>query len=275
MKAEARWDRQALLDSPLFTTVRSLVEALPADRFPDNTSLNALAERQGLVNAQGLPVRFVTQTQKVSAAEYEGRAWARGEVLTRPHNWHDLFNALAWLVFPRTKAVINRLHIEELARQAGRARSVARDVLTLLDESGMAVACSRPQLIELLRGFQWKALFVMHREAVRAHMAFRILGHAVHEKAVVPYKGIVAHALCVAVEDDFFALPEAVQNAALDAAIAEQLVDEATLRDTASLQPVPILGIPGWCAANEDPAYYDDTGHFRPGRTRRPEVRAP
>jgi hypothetical protein len=29
---------------------------------------------------------------------------------------------------------------------------------------------------------------------------------------------------------------------------------------------LPVLGVPGWCAANEDPAFYLDTSVFRPLR---------
>jgi hypothetical protein len=31
-------------------------------------------------------------------------------------------------------------------------------------------------------------------------------------------------------------------------------------------QPLPLLGIPGVTPDSEDPAYYDDTWQFRPGR---------
>jgi hypothetical protein len=37
----------------------------------------------------------------------------------------------------------------------------------------------------------------------------------------------------------------------------------ATPRD---LSPLPLMGIPGWCADNEDPAFYGNTRIFRPGR---------
>jgi hypothetical protein len=39
---------------------------------------------------------------------------ASGEVATRPDNRHDLFNALIWLAFPRSKAAMNRRHHEAL-----------------------------------------------------------------------------------------------------------------------------------------------------------------
>ena len=32
---------------------------------------------------------------------------------TRDGNWHDFFQFLSWLLFPRTKAVINALHVPQ------------------------------------------------------------------------------------------------------------------------------------------------------------------
>ena len=40
------------------------------------------------------------------------------------------------------------------------------------------------------------------------------------------------------------------------------------LRHPRDLQPLPLLGIPGLVPESEDPAFYDDTWQFRPGRQR-------
>lgn len=263
-----RWDRAALLASPLLHTVRPFIEALPADSFPDSATLSALARQFDVRNADGLPIRFVTPTAeaKVAACDYEGRAYRSGEVLTRADSWHDCFNALAWCAFPRAKAAINRAHIRELELQADSRRNVARDVLTLLDEDGMIIAASDLALIELVRAFRWKELFVARRAEVQAHMRFYIFGHALHEKALAPYRGITAKAIFQPVTAEFLAQPVMTQLATLDAAVAERIADSSLLQSTAALQPLPILGVPGWHAENESPAYYDDTWQFRPGR---------
>ncbi|MBN3821090.1 DUF3025 domain-containing protein, partial [Paraburkholderia sp. Se-20369] len=36
------------------------------------------------------------------------------------------------------------------------------------------------------------------------------------------------------------------------------------------LSPLPVLGVPGWCAENAEPAFYDDPAVFRSGRRARP-----
>jgi hypothetical protein len=180
----------------------------------------------------------------------------RGEVATRPGIAHDLLNARAWLDFPLAKAALNRLHCLDIERGGGAQRSPLRDALTLFDESGLIIACDRPALVALLRGFGWKPLFWQRRDEVLEAMRFEVLGHALAEKLLAPYKGITAHALVIAA-------PAATPRDALDALAAAAL---PSLTATCELAPVPVLGIPGWSADSEDPAFYDDTSYFRSGR---------
>jgi hypothetical protein len=44
-----------------------------------------------------------------------------GEVPTRSRNWHDWFNALAWLAWPHSKAALNARHVRAIA--AGRSNA--------------------------------------------------------------------------------------------------------------------------------------------------------
>ena len=102
-----------------------------------------------------------------SAADpyYEVHVHQTGCVATRPDNWHDFFNALAWLAFPQTKARINALHAAEIPREKG-MRGRLRDLLTIFDEGGALVHCADPELIALLRAFRWKELFRENRERI-------------------------------------------------------------------------------------------------------------
>ena len=65
---------------------------------------------------------------------------------------------------------------------------------------------------------------------------------------------------------DFFPAPLVVQLERLDAMLAQRLLDTAALKSTRDLAPVPILGVPGWCADNARESYYDNVEYFRPGR---------
>jgi hypothetical protein len=205
-------------------------------------------------------------------AQYEPRCFLNGEVQMRANNWHDLFNALVWLTFPKTKATINARHYQVLTSgtelPANTGRGAVRDVNTLLDESGVIVVYAYAELGALLRNFQWKELFWQRRERVRAGMKFYLFGHGLYEKALQPYVGITGQGLLLAVEQAFFSWQLAQQLAHLDTLLADYLAAPEHCRSTRDLSPVPLLGVQGWAADNDYEAYYDNTVYFRPGRRR-------
>ncbi len=235
-----------------------------------------MCDEREVTSGGGVPVEFVPQEAKTEEF-YETRVYARGKVLTRSRNWHDLFNALVWITFPRSKAAINRYHYREmLARQGeglrgtsraeGGSRGTPRDVLTLFDEGGVIVASGEPELGALLRGFKWKELFWQRRGEVIESMRFYVFGHSIYEKALQPYKGITAKTVIFDVPPRELERPLQQQLATLDARLAKYFSDPKALAATEGYAPLPVLGIPGWTADNEDERYYDDTRHFRPGR---------
>ncbi|HEY6863609.1 MAG TPA: DUF3025 domain-containing protein [Burkholderiales bacterium] len=255
--------RSAALASPIFAPLAPLLARLPRGRFPDEGELNALVPA-GTATGAGAALRFVPPS-RASPAQYEAQVYETGEVPTRPGEAHDLFNALVWIAFPRTKAVFNRTHYAEMrARRGERLRGTPRDVLTLFDEAGVIVACADRSLAALLAAHEWKALFWSRRADVTRSMRFFVFGHAIYEKALEPYKGVTAKALIVDVEDAFFAQPLERQLARLDERAAAYFADPRSLESTRILPPLPVLGVPGWDPANESAAYYDDAAQFRP-----------
>ena len=276
--AEADWDRWELLASPMFATLAPLIERLPEDHFPTLAELNRLCAEREVLSGGGEPLEFVPQEAK-TGEPYEKRVFAYGKVLTRNRNWHDLFNALVWITFPKTKAAINRHHYREMqVREGGEARGAVRDALTLFDESGVIIACSDADLAELLTGFQWKELFWNRRADVGRGMRFHLFGHALYEKALAPYKGVTGKSVIVDVSAKEFERPLPQQLATLDAQLARSFADMRSLAATEDYAPLPILGVPGWTADNESERYYEDTQQFRPGRARdkeRPQVQEP
>lgn len=266
------WDRAALAAAPLLATVRPLLERLPPDRFPTLADLTALARSRDVRSGGGVPLEFVAASAgraRAFAAQYEIRIYRDGAVPTRAESWHDLFNALAWLAFPRTKAALNRLHHDEMARRPdARERGTARDVLTLFDEGGVIVACADRSLAGLLAGFRWKELFWARRADVLASMRFKVLGHAIHEKALAPYKGVTAKALIVDVTSADLAAGDEALTMLLDERAGAHFAAPGALASTRALHPLPILGIPGWTDENADASFYDDPEVFRAGRMR-------
>lgn len=278
MKQTQEWNREALRQSPLFAPLHPVLAELEEGKFPSLSDCNALlAARQIPIATQsGLPLRFVAQDygKLPFEAQYEPRCYLKGEVPTREHNWHDLLNALVWLTFPRAKAAINARHYRVLTEgneATGSQRGAVRDMNTLFDESGVIVVCADAELAALLRDFRWKELFWQRRAQVQAKMGFYLFGHGLYEKAVRPYVGLTGQGLVLAVEQEFFAWPLTRKLTHLDGLVADYLNAAQHCRSTRELNPVPLLGVPGWAADNDCPAYYDNTGYFRPGRSN-PEV---
>ena len=199
----------------------------------------------------GKPVRFVPPREKDTY--YEIRVYETGEVETRPDNWHDYFNALAWLAFPRAKARINAMHAAEMPNEGAR-RGPLRDLLTIFDEGGAIVHCDDRDLISLLEAFRWKELFWENRARVLEGMRVVVLGHAVLEKALEPWPGITCKAIVV---------PYAADT---DRAACDWLAERARSDSPRLLAPLPVFGYPGWHPHSGQPTFYDDARYFRPLR---------
>lgn len=272
--ADLPWARRMLLENPLLEALRPAIARCAAGHFPTPSDLTALAREREIACAGGLPLQFVPSEgprRRGLDSQYEVGIFRSGCVPTRSRNLHDLFNALAWITFPKTKALLNRLHYGVLAacsggREGTPGRGTARDVLTLFDEGGVIVACGEPELADLLRSFRWKTLFWTRRKDVRRAMHCLVFGHAIHEKSLEPYKGVTAKALILDVSPDFLCMPLEEKIAQLDARVARYFEAPASLASTRTLAPLPVYGIPGWNPANESEGYYDDPEVFRPGR---------
>lgn len=260
-----QWNADFAEQSPLLAVLRTAARQFAGGDWPALSRLQEIITRAGVITASGLPLRLVLPTTGEGVA-YEQRLYAQGELEFRERNWHDLFNVLVWLTFPRAKAALNARH--QAALPAGKAggRGPVRDVLTLFDESGVIVLSADAEMLDMIRGFRWKPLFWERRGAVISKMDFLPFGHALCEKALAPYKGITGRGLLFEVSADFLKLPPAQRLSAIDQRLALRIADPQALRHTHELAPLPVLGVPGWCADNEQPSYYDDRDHFRPGR---------
>jgi Protein of unknown function (DUF3025) len=191
-------------------------------------------------STQPAPVRFVAADALPQGEAYEAFIARTGAVPTRD-NLHDHFNRLVWHRHPAIKQRLNQLQATEIAaRGVGATRGALRDALTLFDENGALWPDAPSLLTQALAARDWHGLFVTHRALWREHR-FEIFGHALLEQlATAPRKGLTAHVL--------LADPLALTSA--------HWADKPFL-------PLPVLGIPGWWPANEDPAFYEDKQVFR------------
>ena len=120
----------------------------------------------------------------------------------------------------------------------------------------------------------WQRLFVTER-ALWKQAQLVLFGHALLEKLLQPRKNLVAHVYHLPIPLDVsLNLPlnplsgQAVKadpncNAlnSWDALLAADLSSEKLA--TKPFAPLPVLGVPGWWPANEDPGFYDDARVFR------------
>ena len=228
------------------------------------TSLNRLLTKPRPSTVTGRPIVFVPPEDLPQGQAYEAHIHATGRVPTRD-NLHDLFNGLGWLTFPRIKARLNAIQASAIARDGVHAtRGERRDAATLFDENGLVLACSSDVLAARLRKFDWQALFVANRTEFLVHAEPWVLGHALLEKLVTPYKAATAHALIVPVDGMYFTAPRQRRIEIIDRLVSSWL--EAWPMTSADFAPLPVLGIPGWWPENAKAGFYDDTQVFRAGR---------
>lgn len=274
MVPEARHDRPwtgrltapAPLLGPLFAALDEVLRGRLPARWPDVEALNA-ALAGPIERATGRALRFVPASAHGQGARaYEAAVRDDGAIATRADSWHDLFNALAWYLFPQSKAAINRAHLREGSTSgSGNGRSPRRDALTLLDEAGLVLAVTDPRFEALNRAHRWEPLFVGERAAWGRTIHPVVFGHGLLDQCLAPHRGLTAKAIYLAVPPAFGALPAVRRFALLDGWLAARI---ATLASPRCLLPLPVLGIPGCDPANADPAYYRDRDTFRPRRER-------
>jgi len=231
-------------------------------------------------------VAFVPQEQLPKAMAYETFIQTHAQVPTREH-MHDFFNAMSWCRWPQTKALISRLQGQAIDRQMSSplqapvwgpgsgelgipppARGLLRDSLTLIDESGVFLSCT-DAMWQALCEHRWTDLFVTER-AAWAQCHVHMVGHALLEKLMNPYKSITAQVLRVSspmspVSMGAVLFDQALWDASLkDALISALQIDSHEPLRVKPFQVLPLMGIPGWAEGQETSGYYEDTAVFRP-----------
>lgn len=198
------------------------------------------------------PVRFVPAGELPPDTPYERYVFETRRCPVR-EGTHDFFNGLVWRRFPLAKTQLNSVHAEQIRRYGVPAvRGATRDAATLFDENGAILSAPEP-LWEALAQRDWRALFVDLRPLWR-DARFVVFGHALLEKLLAPRKDLTAHVWA-------FQCPSGPLEEA-DAWLAGELTGERLAAKP--FLPLPVLGIPGWCALNEEFSFYDDARIFRP-----------
>jgi hypothetical protein len=205
------------MDSPWrrHRALRVLARAWPELAAPSPPSRAALAQRVALAGSE---LRLVAPDDAPHGYE---PAVDEGAVPTREGSWHDAFNVLAFLAFPRAKLALHRRVLAlQRARKAagGRAgvRSREEDALALLDEGTLVIA-GPPEAIAALDEARRDGTLPRIDAVMRAHgLVARVLGHALLEHLVLERRPIGAGVLALP-------LGEPPTLAAIDRALAERI----------------------------------------------------
>jgi hypothetical protein len=260
-----QWDPHFLKRSPLFSDLRKLLNDPFWPEWPGCEALSVLFPEPVMLSS-GLQLSMHPQDETLPHPEmgYEERIFKTGIISTREQNWHDLFNAFIWRLFPKTKTALNTLHMDELLQQPGKKRTPARDAITHFDESGFIFTYCHEASMQLLKNHHWQALFVENREQWWQTIGVYVFGHGMYEKAFTPFIGFTGKAYCLPVNKSFFSLPLAQQYLQLDKKLSFDFSHHKTLSNSRHLSPLPILGVPGWHPDNDKPEFYLNTNYFRP-----------
>jgi hypothetical protein len=227
------------------------------DGGPSPALLAAWAREAALALPDGRALRFAA-VPTTSALEYESSVARDAVVPTRPDDLHDACNALAWLAFPRAKAALNAVHVRAGAAPTGNGRDRARDAATLLDESGLLLACADASLVALLHAHRWRELFVARADDVVRHVRPFAIGHGLLAKLLRPYRALTAHVLVLPLAADRAMAPE------VDAAAAAAIAGAGF--HAAQFATLPVAALPGWDGEGLGERLFDDASVFRPPR---------
>ena len=99
---------KTIFKHPVFHDVADYLSWAVSEQWPDVEALN-LSGTSLLHAYTGKPLVFTKQSAELldDGMHYEQRIFQRGLIATRENNWHDLFNAMMWLKYPKIKSALN------------------------------------------------------------------------------------------------------------------------------------------------------------------------
>ncbi|KKO45243.1 transmembrane protein [Arsukibacterium ikkense] len=266
--APAHWSGRLLQQNPIFRDLTAHYPLTNCNDWPSLATLNQWLEHSA---CQLVANEILAEDGRY----YEQFIYATRQVPTRLHNWHDFFGACIWGLFPATKALLNQLHMAEIAEHGLQQRSKLRHKITLFDECGVIICLesAAAQHGGLLRTHQWQQSFVTRRSDWWHGIRPLIFGHAIYEMATLPFLGLTAKCLFIDVPAGFCQWSLTDAYSFVDQKLQQQIANGALLLDNQQLTPLPLLGVPGWWDANRQADFYQNTEYFRALSTRKISTR--
>ena len=186
-----------------------------------------------------------SRQEKCFSSLYEPRIFLQGEVNTRPHSWHDFFNAMIWYAFPKTKATLNMRQFIAFDERADfpwknplKNRVREQDLLTMFDEGG----CILVNLIGENKGVSIPFLF----------------GHGFYERIVYGDTDLSACTLFVDIEASIFEQSMNEILFAIDSKVSQVLADRNYYKKEGAFQTVHIDYFLKQCSTKVSVVCFDD-----------------
>lgn len=241
---------------PVFRDVADFLPWATSEQWPNVETLN-----QSTVTLShaytGKPLVFVKQSAELlnDGMHYEQRIFQHGLIATRENNWHDLFNAMMWLKYPKIKSALNARQWGDIEGHGLKTRTPAQCAMTLFDEAG-AIVTMPEEMLACWKQHDWHGLFIEHANAWhegRARVA--VFGHALLDHALVTETLLVAKCMVLEDKSDFSICFER---------IASDIYKENSLRSNSELRTLPLCGIPGWHSATDSAQFVKSAACFSP-----------
>jgi hypothetical protein len=259
--------------SPSVTRLLTEMNLIDLCEFPSAEQLNALSQS---FHSKWQGPHFVAQSElgEEETRYYETIIGEDNVVPTRENNWHDLFNALIWIQFPKTKGLLNALHVDDINTFGISPRTARRNRITHFDECGVVLALETPkenekaeleQFLTSLATHNWHDVFINQRNKWAGDVTPFIFGHANLEMMLNPFIGLTGKWLAVAVPEGFSQLSEWQQRNEVDNAVVKRIGQLNNFQQAPLLKPIPLLGVPGWYHHQPD-SFYGNEDYFRPIR---------
>ena len=266
MKQNKNWDPNFYSRSTAFEGLSVPIDYLTGTDFPGLASMSFQAAKAGVTNFSGYPLVFVAQPpkgrrRKVASAlvpGYEARISQFGEVQTRLQNWHDFFNHLVWLNFPKSKAThmqkqhLQRTRTDDVALTAWRSgrRTKEQDALALFDEGGVLLVCDASiyeAVVSKLKAMRFDQCNGNISFSEIGPVYFRVFGHAIFEEFIHRSKDAVVDigALTIVVPVDL-RHDQGPSNRMIDESLSQILASEETLVTPSNYSTVSVGTVFPW-----------------------------